>query len=301
MLLTRNEMSQVQILYSFINDIIDEISEEYELILGKSKEYVDGVKESYKYLFTGIAIFIGFMITMISAFIIEFSIGIIILFLTMNVTLVILLKRQRRVRRINLAYGEYISVLGQKKSAFIKIRKKINYFENIRADTVVQKDDYLTPKNFRNALYALDVIDYTYNLYYIKIYETLLPIIETDAKRSILIRVTHILKNSISTMKELSNVTSKSLPYYIHDEINRVIDDNMAYIPKNFKEPLVSSNYKIYLSFNDYVDVKYGSGWNYMKLIGIKKYSEQAQKSKNQEILLDENLEIIEIRNKSKR
>lgn len=294
-------MSQVQILYSFINDVIDEISEEYELILGKSKEYVDGVKESYKYLFTGITIFVGFIITMISAFIIEFSIGSIILFLMMNVTLLILLKRQRRIRGINLAYGEYISVLGQKKSAFIKIRKKINYFENIRVDTVIKKDDYLTPKNIRNALYALDVIDYTYNLYYIKIYESLFSIIETDAKRSIFIGLTNILKNSISTMKELSNMTSKSLPYYIHDEINRVIDDNMSHIPKYFKESLDSSNYNIYLSFKDYVDVKYGSGWNYMKLIGIKKYSEQSQKLKNQEILLDETLEIIKIRNKSKR
>ena len=296
----KNKMLQVQILFTFINDVIDEISEEYDLILGKTEDDVKNVKESYKYLFTGITIFTGFIITMISAFIIDFSVGVGILFLVVIVTVLTLLKRQRRIRKLNDAYGEYIAVLGQKKSAFIKIRKKINYYENIRAEIIIQRDDYLTPKNIRNVLHALDTIDYAYHLYYIKIYRKLFPVVETDAKRSIFVGLIHHLKNSISTIKELSNITSMALPYYIHDEVNKILNDNIVYIPKNFKEPLVSPVHEIYLSFNDYTDVKYGSGWNYIKLVGIRKYSEQIQKLKNQEFLLDENLEIVKIRNKSK-
>lgn len=288
-----------EILKNFINDVIDEIAEEYNLIFGKTKEEVNSVKESFKYLFTGFTIFTGFIITLIGSTLIDLSTGTIILFLDLVTVLLLLLKRQQKIRKLHDVYGEYISILGQKKSAFIKIRKQINYWEHARSDYVITKDDYLTSKNIRNTLHALDIIDHGYGLYKIGIYEKLFHIVQMDTKSTIFWALMHHIKNSINTVKELVDITAKPIPFYIHNEINRILDENKKYVPQYFKEPSAVPNYEVYINSNDYVDVYHDGGWKLLKKLGLRKYSNYIQEIKPYEFLLDENLNIIKKRLKN--
>jgi len=289
-----------KILIDFINDVIDETSEEYELIFGKTKQEVKNVEEGYKYIFAGFAIFTGFIITLIGSLIIDFLIGIIILLIDLVLVLVILFKRQRRIRKLHDAYGEYIAVIGQKKGAFLKIRKKIHYWEYIRSNSVIAKDDYLTPKNIRNTLLALETIDYAYSLYHISIYEKLFPLVEIDTKSNIFWGLINLRKASGQIAKELKNAGKRPLPFFIHDEINKIYYDNKKYIPKDFMEPLAVSNYEVYINSTDYIDVYYGGTLKLIKKYGFKIFAVYNQKIKPYEFLLDENLNIVNIRLKSK-
>jgi len=229
------------ILINYANDVLDQISEEYNWILGKTKEETDGVKEIYKYLFATITVFTGFIIAIISSMIIGLSTGITILFFELVAVLLLLIKRQRTLRKLNEVYGDWISILGRKKDAFIKIRKNINYWEHIRADIVIKKDDFLTPKTTRNSLHALNIIDNAYYLYKIAIYEKLFQIVHTEAKADIFVSLMHKIKNSIETAKELEDITKKPLPFYIQDELNQIFSDNRKYFPQFYKESLTSS------------------------------------------------------------
>ena len=282
-----------KVLIDFINDVIDETSEEFKLIFGKTKQDVDNVKEGYKYFFAGFTIFIGLIIGLISSLIIDFIIGIIILFIALVSVLLVFFKRQRRIRKLHDTYGEYISIIGQKKDAFLKIRKQIHYWDYIL-------DDIFSSKNIRNTLLALETIDHSYILYKIGIYEKLFPLLEIDTKSTLFWALLNFVKGSAQITRELINFKSKPLPFFIHDEINRIYFENKKYIPKYFMQSLTGPNYEVYINSNDYIDVHYGGTLKFIKKYGFKVFAIYNQKIKPYEFLLDENLNIVNMRLKSK-
>lgn len=280
-----------KVLIEFINDIIDETTEEYQLILGKTKEETDSVQESYKYIFAGISVFIALIITIMGAFIINIVTGGFTLFLIFIVSILILLKRQCRLRKLNDAYGLYISTLGQKKDHFLKIRKEVHYYEYLTAPF---------PSNVvRNSLIALEVIDHAYSLYNIGIYEKLFPLLTLETKQIMFRALLIYIKNSAYTAKELQRAGSKELPFFIHSEINKIIDDNKKYIPEYFMEPLTTSNYEIYVDYNDHLNFTYGGMFRFIKTHGYAVFANYNINIKQCEFLLDENFSVIKYRLKN--
>lgn len=282
-----------KVLIEFINDVIEETTEEYQLVHGKVEEETESVKESYKYIFAGISVCIALIITLTGAFIIDIVTGGLVLFSIFIISILILLKRQRRLRKLNDAYGSYISKLGQKKDHFLKIRKDIHYYE------------YLTtpfPSNVvRNSLIALEVIDHAYSLYNITIYEKLFPLLTLETKqitfKSLLIHI----KNSVGIAQELQRVGSKELPFFIHDEIHKIIDDNKKYIPEYFMEPLAKSDHEIYVNYNDHLNFTYGGMFQFIKTQGYMTFAIYNKNAKQYEFLLDENFNVIKYRLKNTR
>jgi len=283
----------IKVLIDFINDVIDETSEEEKLIFGKTKQDVENVKAAYKVSFIIFPIFAGFIITLIGSLIIELSIGIIILFIALVFALFIFLIRQRRIRKLHDVFGEYIAIIGQKKNAFLKIRKQIHYWSYIR-------DDTFTSNNIRNTLLALETIDHCYILYKIGIYEKLFSLLEIDTKLTVFWGLMNFIKTSVQTTKELVGFTEKPLPFFIHDEINRIYLDNKKFIPKYFMQSLTGPSYEVYIDSKDYVDVHYGGIFKFIKKYGFKAFAVFNQKIKPFEFLLDENLNVVNMRLKSK-
>lgn len=281
-----------QVLIEFVNDVIDETSEEYELILGKIKEETDNVKESYQYVFAGISVFTALIIALIGASKIEIITGILILLDDLTFVLLILFRRQRKLRQLNDAYGEHIAILGQKKRHFLEMRKDIHYWEYITTPF---------PSNVvRNTLIALETIDDVYALYRIGIYEKLLPLLTLDTKKVVFLALLANIKNSIYLVRDLQNINSKLLPFFIHTEMNKIFEENKKYIPDDFMLPIVKSTYEVYVNHKDYIDFKYGGFFKFVKEYGFKESSAYVQKLRQYEFLLDENFNVLKFRSKKK-
>lgn len=281
-----------QVLIEFVNDVIDETSEEYELILGKVKEETKSVEEWYKYVFAGISVFLTFIIVMMSTSIIPLFSGMIILFTDFVAVLLILLVRQQRMRELNDAYGVWISILGSKKRQFLKIRKDIHYWEYIR--------NPFPPNVIRNTLIALETIDAAYTLYRIETYEKLLSVLKWDDKKVTFYALVMSIKGVIPLARDMQNIKSKLLPFFIHDEINKIFYENKKYIPDYFMEPNIQSNYEVYVSYKDYINFKHGNYFNFIKEYNFKESSRYIRILRRYEFLLDENFNVIKSRLKKK-
>lgn len=277
-----------QVLIEFLNDVIEETSEEYELMINKTKEEVDMVKESYQYVFAGISVFTALIIALIGGSKIDPVDGIVILFIDLVFVLLILLKRQRNLRKLNAAYGEHIAILGHKKSQFLKIRKDIHYWEYVTTSF---------PSNVvRNTLMALEIMDDAYTLYRIGIYEKLLPLLTSDTKKVVFLGLLVNIKNSISIVRDLHHINSKLLPFFIHSEMNNIFEENKKYIPNDFMLPIVKPTYEVYVNHKDYIDFKYGGFFKFIKKYGFKESSRYIQKLRQYEFLLDENFDVLKFR-----
>lgn len=281
-----------QVLIEYINDVIEETSDEYGLIFGKTMEEITNVKESYNYLFTGISVFAAFIIALTSTSKIELSVGISILFIDLVSGLLILLKRQRRMRKLNDAYGEHISILGQKKRRFLKIRKDIHYWEYITKP--------FPPNVIRNSLIALETIDSSYELYKIGIYERLFPLLTLENKKIIFWATLKYIKASISFARDLQHVSSKLLPFFIQNEIRDIFNDNRKYIPDYFMLPNAEPNYEIYVNSRDYVELRFDGALKFIKKYGFKVFALYNKAIKPYEFLLDEDFNIVKYRLKGK-
>ena len=289
-----------KILRTFIIDLLDETSEKYNIIFKSTKDETDNIKENYRYVFTGLTMIFGLIVALIASNHIEFTIGIILIFIEFIISQLILLQRQRKLKHIHNAYGEYIARIGQKRRMFLKIKKEINYWENVRADIVIKKGDYLTPKNIRTALHAIEIINYSYNLYFIEIFKKILPFVGDDMKSTIIRSIIISINKSVEVMKVLTDISTKPLPFYLRDIIYSIINDNKKYVPRYFKEPTAKSDYEFYVNYKDYMSISYGGPFNMIKKFGLRNFGLHMHIIKNLDFLLDENFNIVKTRIRQK-
>ena len=278
-----------QILIDYANDMIEKLTDDYEFVLQLTKQETGIVEDMYKRMFAIISLVFGSIIALTGSQIMDFSDGAILLIITGIVTILVFWKRQKKLRQLNDAYGLYISVKGDEKSVFQKFKKNIHYWNHFQS---------FSEKEIRNSLDALADIEATYSLYLIEVYEKIFPLVRTETKKTLFIGMLSLIEQSLWGIRALRKISSKPLPYFIQDELYRMIQDNKKYVSEYFNEPDASPIYEVYVNFHDYVDMAFGGPFGAIKLLGFRKYSQYLQDLRNSEFLLDKNLTLVKTRTK---
>ena len=65
-------------------------------------------------------------------------------------------------------------------------------------------------------------------------------------------------------------------------------------------EPNSKSSYEVYINSTDYIEIYYGGVFKFIKKYGFKVFAAYNQKTKPYDLLLDEKLNIVKYRLKSK-
>ena len=278
-----------QILIDYANDIIEKTADDYEFVLQITKQETGIIEDLYKRFFAIISLFFGSIIALTGSQIMDFSNGAIFLIITGIIAVLVFWKRQKKLRQLNDVYGLYIAVKGNQKSVFQKFKKDVHYWNYLHS---------FSEKEIRNSLDAFADIEATYSIYLIEVYEKIFPIVRTEMKKSLFVGMLSLIEQSLDGIRVLRNISSKPLPYFIQEELSRMIQDYRKYVSEYYKESDASSTYEVYVNFSDYVDMVFGGPFGAIKLLGFKKYSQYLQNFRNNEFLLDKNLNLVKTRTK---
>lgn len=289
--------TRLQIINQFIEDVVKEADDLSDFYVDLSDQDNDNITSNSNVLLGGIGFFATVLISGSFISSAENNIGFFLFLILGSSAFSVYLRRNRELRRRNNAYGEMLSILSQKKSVFLKIRKLMNFYQHNRVEMFIKKEDRFTEKIYRNSLLALHNLDLSYDYFDFEYKKKLFIFQDGEIKKVIFKKYLERYENMLETYRSLDDTLTKALPFFIRDEIRNIMNDNRKFIPINYLEPCAKlKQHDFYVSMNDFINFRFGGLRKFYKTLGYQEGNLFTNTLFRKKFLLDQNFNVLKIK-----